>query len=108
VLGIKAAAFYKCRAKYGGMGTSMMARLKELGIEIDFSLLSELVIRALEQVIEWRGRPNSIRCDNGQETISATIQLWAEQSGIVFQYIQPTKPQQSAYVERFNRTVRYE
>ena len=79
-----------------------------LGMEVDFSLPSERVIRALKQIIEWRGKPNIIRCDNGPENISAAIQTWAEQSGIAFQYIQPGKPQQNAYVERFNRTVRYE
>ena len=79
-----------------------------LGIEIDFSLPSERVIRALEQIMEWRGKPLAIRCDNGPENISGTIQLWAEKVGIAFQYIQPGKPQQNAYVERFNRTVRYE
>ena len=79
-----------------------------LSIEIDFSLPSERVIRALEQIIEWRGKPLAIRCDNGPENISGTIQRWAEQVGIDFQYIQPGKPQQNAYVERFNRTVRYE
>ena len=79
-----------------------------LGIEVYFSLPSERVIRALQQIIEWRGRPNIIRCDNGPENISAAIQSWAEQSGIAFQYIQPGKPQQNAYIERFNRTVRYE
>ncbi len=35
-----------------------------LGIEVDFSLPAVRVIRALEQIIEWRGKPNSIRCDN--------------------------------------------
>jgi len=79
-----------------------------LGMEIDFSLPSERVVRALKQIIEWRGRPNVIRCDNGPENISAAIQTWAEQCGITFQYIQPGKPQQNAYIERFNRTVRYE
>ena len=80
-----------------------------LGMEIDFSLPSERVIRALKQIIvEWRGRPLVIRCDNGPENISGVIQNWAEQSGIAFQYIQPGKPQQNAYVERFSRTVRYE
>jgi transposase InsO family protein len=33
---------------------------------------------------------------------------WAEEAGIAFQYIQPGKPQKNAYVERFNRPVRYE
>lgn len=79
-----------------------------LGIEIDFSLPSERVIRALKQIIAWRGKPRVIRCDNGPENISATIQNWAKQWGIEFEYIQPGKPQQNAYVERFNRTVRYE
>lgn len=79
-----------------------------LGIEIDFSLPSERVIRALKQIIAWRGKPQVIRCDNGPENISARIQCWAKQCGIRFEYIQPGKPQQNAYIERFNRTVRYE
>lgn len=79
-----------------------------LGIEIDFSLPAGRVIRALEQIIEWRGKPAAVRCDNGPENISALVQRWAEQRQIRIDYIQPGKPQQNAYVERFNRTVRYE
>lgn len=36
-----------------------------LGIEVDFSLPSERVTRALDQIIEWRGQPQTIRCDYG-------------------------------------------
>jgi len=79
-----------------------------LGIEIDFSLPAERVIRALQQIIEWRGKPAAIRCDNGPENISGALQRWAEKRRIRLDYIQPGKPQQNAYVERFNRTVRYE
>lgn len=79
-----------------------------LGIEIDLSLPSERVIRSLEQIISWRGCPSVLRCDNGPEYISATMQKWAQERGIRIEYIQPGKPQQNAYVERFNRTVRYE
>ena len=81
---------------------------ESLAIEIDFSLPSERVIRALNQIIEWRGLPKVIRCDNGPENISGKLIAWAEQNHIRMEYIQPGKPQQNAYIERFNRTVRYE
>ena len=44
-----------------------------LSIEVDLSLPSARVIRSLEQVIEWRGKLKSIRCDNGPEYISQTL-----------------------------------
>ncbi|HPR07496.1 MAG TPA: IS3 family transposase [Denitromonas sp.] len=78
-----------------------------LGIEADFSLPAERVIRSLEQIIEWRGLPKAIRCDNGPEYISGLLLAWAERRGIRIDHIQPGKPQQNAYVERYNRTVRY-
>ena len=53
-----------------------------LAIEADHSLPSVRVIRALEQVIEWRGKPSTIRCDNGPEYISGTLTTWARQRGI--------------------------
>lgn len=78
-----------------------------LGIEVDFSLPSVRVIRALDQIIEWRGKPRVIRCDNGPEYISHALLAWAEKRQIRIEHIQPGKPQQNAYVERYNRTVRY-
>ncbi len=79
-----------------------------LGIEVDFSLPSNRVIRALDQIIEWRGCPQAIRCDNGPEYISSTLQQWAMRKNIRLHYTQPGKPQQNAYIERYNRTVRYD
>ena len=79
-----------------------------LAIEVDISLPALRVIRTLDRVIEWRGKPDTIRVDNGPEYVSATLQLWARKQGIAIQYIQPGKPQQNAYVERYNRTVRGE
>lgn len=79
-----------------------------LTIEPDFSLPAERVIRCLDQVIEWRGKPNAIRCDNGPEYISEALRDWAARRQIKLEYIQPGKPQQNAYVERYNRTVRYD
>ena len=53
-----------------------------LAIDIDLSLPAERVVRALDQVIEWRGKPLAIRSDNGPEYIGSTLTNWAEQQGI--------------------------
>jgi len=66
------------------------------------------VIRTLERIIEWRGKPMAIRVDNGPEYVSTALQVWAQRQGIALMYIQPGKPQQNAYIERYNRTVRTE
>ena len=79
-----------------------------LTIEVDFSLPAQRVIRSLNQLIECRGKPNQIRCDNGPEYISNDLKDWASKQGIVIEYIEPGNPQQNAYVERFNKTVRYD
>lgn len=79
-----------------------------LTIEVDFSLPSERVVRALDRIIEWRGKPKVIRCDNGPEYTSGTTEDWADKHGIELAFIQPGEPQQNAYIERYNRTVRYD
>lgn len=79
-----------------------------LGIEVDFSLPAERVVRALDNIIEWRGKPSAIRCDNGPELISSKLLEWADKNQIKLLHIQPGNPQQNAYIERYNRTVRYE
>ncbi|QTL94358.1 Integrase core domain protein [Aeromonas jandaei] len=79
-----------------------------LCIEVDFSLPAARVKRALEQVIAWRGKLAEIRCDNGPEYISEELKRWAEKQKIRPSHIQPDNPQQNAYIERFNRTVRYD
>ena len=66
------------------------------------------VVRSLDQIIEWRGKPANIRVDNGPEYVSGFLMQWAEKQGIAIAYIQPGKPQQNAYIERYNRTVRHE
>jgi putative transposase len=79
-----------------------------LAIEVDVSLPAFRVARTLDRIIEWRGKPKAIRVDNGPEYVSGTLQTWAKKRGIALAYIQPGKPQQNAYVERYNRTVRQE
>ena len=77
-----------------------------LAIEIDTSLPAERVIRVLDQVINWRGKPRRIRVDNGPEFISSKLGMWCEDKGICLQFIQPGKPMQNGYIERFNGSFR--
>ena len=79
-----------------------------LCVDVDFSLPSARVIRSLEQVFEWRGKPKAIRCDNGPEYVSAELEKWAEKEKITLLHTQPGHSTQNAYIERFNRTARHE
>lgn len=76
-------------------------------VETELSLPAGRVIRGLDQMIEWRGSPAATRCDNGPQYISGALLTWAELRGIRTTFIQLGKPQQNAYVERYNRTARY-
>ena len=49
-----------------------------LGIEVDHSLPALRVIRALDQIIEWRGKPKAIRCEGLPHEV-----LWAQWAGIL-------------------------
>ena len=60
-----------------------------LCIDVDFSLPAEQVIRALDQIIDWCGKPQAIRGDNRPEYISEKLRAWAEKRDIVLRYIQP-------------------
>jgi putative transposase len=77
-----------------------------LWIEVDTSLPAERVVRVLEQVLLWRAIPKQIRMDNGPELISKRLERWAKEKQIELLHIQPGKPAQNAYIERFNRTYR--
>ena len=79
-----------------------------LWIEVDTSLPAERVVRVLEDLLLWRTSPKQIRMDNGPELISQRLENWAKEKQIDLIHIQPGKPAQNAYIERFNRTFREE
>ena len=79
-----------------------------LGIRAGFSLPAERVTEFLDEIAGMRGYPNELRVDNGPENISGTMSKWALKNGVKINFIQPGKPAQNGYIERFNRTYREE
>lgn len=79
-----------------------------LGIEVGTSIPSTRVIRVLERLIDMYGKPEALRIDNGPEFTASVFEDWCRERGIERLFIQPGKPDQNAFIERFNRTYRDE
>lgn len=77
-----------------------------LAIEIDLNLPAARVIRVLERIVAWRGYPDKIRMDNGPEFIAASLADWAQQHNVELEFIEPGRPMQNGFIERFNRSYR--
>ena len=77
-----------------------------LAIEAAHSFAGEQVVRVLKELVFLRGKPRKIRVDNGPEFLSKIFVNWCKLHGIEINYIQPGKPVQNAYIERFNRLFR--
>lgn len=77
-------------------------------IEIDTSLTSQRLVRVFEQIRQERPLPRVLRTDNGPEFLGEAFVSWAREHGMTLRYTQPGKPNQNAYIERFNRTYREE
>jgi len=79
-----------------------------LTMEIDYSLPALRVIRALDELKQYRGLPKKIRMDNGPEFISHKLDEWAKENNVELVFIQPGEPTQNAYIERLNGSIRRE
>lgn len=79
-----------------------------IAIEIDTSLRGERLVRVFEQIKAERGLPHMLRVDNGPELVGDVFTEWMRDNGVLVDYIEPGKPNQNAYIERFNRTYRTE
>jgi len=79
-----------------------------LRIEIGTSISAIRVVRIMNELIEVYGKPEAIRLDNGPELTAHKFVEWAEKHNISLRYIQPGKPNQNAFIERFNKSYREE
>ena len=79
-----------------------------LKIEIDLNIPAQRVVRVLDRIVANRGYTLKMRMDNGPELVSVALAQWAEEHGVMLEFIKPGKPTQNAFIERFNRTYRTE
>jgi putative transposase len=84
------------------------ASRKALWTEAHNSISAKTLCEALDQIVEWRGCPAYIRCDNGPEFISIRLQQWADLNHVDIKFTQPGKPTQNGIIERLNGTLRKE
>ena len=66
------------------------------------------VARFLSELIERRGQPETVVCDNGTEFTSKAMFFWSGDTGVKLGFIQPGKPTQNAFVESLNGKFRKE
>ena len=109
--------YFYIRAPYYELRVSNFHFIKEIHImdefnrefiefEVGISLPSVKVIQALQRAIEFRGKPKSIRVDNGPEFISHKLEQWCYIHSIELKFIQPGSPTQNSRMERLNGEIR--
>ena len=79
---------------------------KAISVEAEFTFPTVGVIQTLKRAIGEQGRPKKIRVDNGPEFTSLEFNQWCGVQKIELLHIQPGRPMQNGYIERFNRTFR--
>ena len=66
------------------------------------------LVRSLNQVIDWRGKPKRIGCDNGPQYIIGLRATWTEKKLLSWYLFSQETHRQIAYIERYNLTLRYD
>lgn len=100
-------------ALYGGRKIRTLNVIDEgnreaLAIDVALSIPSVRVIRVLAELVAVHGCPAAVRVDNGPELISEAFMTWCGEHRIEVRHIQAGKPDQNAFIERFNRSYRHE
>lgn len=75
-------------------------------VKASYSLPATRVRQLIDQCAVYRGYPDMIRVDHGPEFESHEFKNWAKERHILIHFIQPGKPAQNGFIERFNRTYR--
>lgn len=79
-----------------------------LGSHVARSIGARDVAHILQALFETHGRPRLLRSDNGREFIAESLKDWLAERQVGQVFIEKGMPQQNAFVERFNGTMRDE
>ncbi|MBO2692926.1 IS3 family transposase [Shewanella algae] len=79
-----------------------------VGQLVSVAISGRQVARFLDQLMEERGKPKKVTCDNGTEFTSKAMFFWSKETGVTLGFIQPGKPTQNAFVESLNGKFRNE
>jgi transposase InsO family protein len=79
-----------------------------LGVRVARSIGARDVITELERLFAEHGKPQILRSDNGREFTAASLGAFLSEQGVKTAFIEKGSPQQNAFVERFNGTMRDE
>jgi putative transposase len=77
-------------------------------IEVGKSITGEIVVAVMDRLVQDRGVPDRIQCDNGSEFISRVLDKWAYENGVIIDFSRPGKPMDNAIIESFNGSFRDE
>lgn len=77
-------------------------------IVVDHGISGAYVVRVLDQIARFRGYPRAVRTDRGPEFTSRAFIAWTQRHGVEHLLIEPGKPMQNGYIERFNGKFRDE
>jgi putative transposase len=81
---------------------------RALWTEAHEHISADKLVEVLDKVLDYRGKPTYIRCDNGPEFISQKLASWATEHHVELKFIQAGKPSQNGLIERLNKTLRTE
>jgi len=74
-------------------------------VEVDTSISAKRLIQIFERLRTERGMAQVLRTDHSPELAGEAFTNWTMQASMLLQHIQPNKPCQSAFIERFHRAT---
>jgi putative transposase len=81
---------------------------ESLALEADYGFKAAQVVDVLRRIVDQRGKPLRIHCDNGPEFVSVQLDQWAYWNHVQLDFSRPGRPSDNALCESFNNRVRQE